>query len=270
MRQNKGLMIATAILTFMGAIAMIAPFRWPYDPLKTHFEEAHECLSGRHLMGTDTLGRDVLSRVIAGTPVSFLVALQVLSLAATIGVPLGLAAAYCGGAVDSIVMRIADTFLAFPSFLLAMAITAALGPSLTHAMLSVAFAFWPRYTRIVRAQALAVKQMAYVEAARAIGATPLRIAIRHILINSFAPILIQLSMDAGYAILATAGLSFVGLGASPPLPEWGFMVAQNRGYITSYWWIPIFPGIAISLLVAGFMMLGDGLRDVLDPHLRGR
>jgi peptide/nickel transport system permease protein len=214
------------------------------------------------------VGRDILSRVVAGSTVSVQIIIWVLTLAASLGTIVGTVAGYWGGVVDEILMRITDIFFAFPSFLLAMAVTAALGRSLQNAMISVAIAFWPTYARLVRGLVLSLKETAFVEAARAVGAGHGRIMLRHILPNCFSLLLVQVSLSAGGALLTTAGLSFVGLGASPPTPEWGVMVAEGRTFITTSWWMSIFPGLTIGVMVAGFMYLGDGLRDLLDPTLR--
>jgi peptide/nickel transport system permease protein len=172
--------------------------------------------------------------------------------------------------LDEVLMRIADIFLAFPSFLLAMAIVAALGPGIDNAILAIGVAWWPRYARLMRGQVLSIKHDQYVDAARAIGASWWRLVRVHILPNARAPLLVQMATDAGQAIIITASLSFVGLGAVPPMPEWGAMIAQAREYMISYWWVATFPGLAISVTVAGYMFLGDGLRDLLDPKLRRR
>jgi peptide/nickel transport system permease protein len=198
------------------------------------------------------------------------VAVEVLIVAGAVGIILGIVAGYWGGLVDEFLMRIADIFFAFPSFLLAMAIVAALGPSIQNAILAIGIAWWPRYARLLRGQVLSVKHMAFVDAARSMGGSHWRLMWRHIFPNCLAPLVVQFATDAGAAILSTSALSFVQLGARPPMPEWGLMISQGRVFISTYWWIPTFPGIAIALTVAGFMFLGDGLRDLWDPKLRGR
>lgn len=256
------------MLLFLLFVAIFANLICPYDPLELKPADHFLPPSRVHLFGTDEIGRDVFSRVLAGTRVSLRVVVIVLLVAATIGAPLGAIAGYWGSPIDDIIMRMADIFLSFPSFILAMAIAAGLGRRLEYAMLSVGIVYWAIYARLIRGQVLSTKNEVYVEAARAIGASRFRILFVHVLPNCIVPFIIQLSMHAGRAILATAGLSFVGLGAQPPTPEWGAMVANSRQFITTYWWIPTFPGLAISFTVAAYMFLGDGLRDLLDPRLK--
>jgi len=268
--RNVGALLGLAILLTVLLVALLADLIMPYDPLKPYPITALEPPSAQHLLGTDDIGRDVFSRVVAGSRISFQVALLVLTVASAIGVVLGSLAGYYGGLLDEAIMRLADVFFAFPHFLLAMAIVAALGPGIVNAMLAIAIAYWPRYARLVRGSILSAKQQTYVEAARALGTSDLRLVGRHILPNCVAPLLVQATMDAGVAILTTASLSFIGLGAVPPMAEWGAMVAQGRTFVTSAWWVPAFPGLAIAITVAGYVFLGDGLRDLLDPQLRGR
>lgn len=267
---NTGASIGLTMLTIIILVALFGPMVVPYDPIALDLNESYQPPSWRHPFGTDALGRDVLSRVVSGAGISFKIVILVLVTAIGIGAPLGALAGYLGGMADEVVMRVADIFLAFPSFLLAMAITAALGQSLNNAVVAVAITLWPVYGRLVRAQILSVKNEPYVEAARAVGSPPQRILLWHILPNSVAPVLVQSALHAGNAILMTAALSFVGLGAAPPTPEWGAMVSEARRFMTNYWWMPLFPGLAIAFCVAGYMYLGDGLRDVLDPRLRER
>ena len=266
--RNVGAMLGLIILSVLVFVALSADLIRPFDSYAIQVQDKFQSPSLQHPMGTDDLGRDIFSRVIDGTRISFRVALLVLGLAGAIGTVLGTLAGYAGGVVDEVIMRVADIFLAFPSFLLAMAIVAALGPGIENAILAIGVAWWPRYARLLRGQVLTVKHELYVDAARALGATARRLMGVHILPNARAPLLVQLATDAGQAIIITASLSFVGLGAVPPMPEWGAMIAQARAYIISYWWVATFPGLAISLTVAGYMFLGDGLRDLLDPKLR--
>jgi peptide/nickel transport system permease protein len=268
--RNVGAVLGIFLLALITIVGIFAPQISPYDPLAIDMSQKFQRPSGQHLFGTDELGRDMFSRVVMGTRISFQVAGEVVLIAGLIGILLGVIGGYRGGMVDEVIMRAADIFLAFPSFLLAMAIVAALGASIQNAILAIAIAWWPRYARLLRGQVLAVKNMPFVDAARSIGAGDWRIMLRHVLPNCLAPLVVQFTMDAGAAILNTSALSFVQLGARPPMPEWGLMIAQGRNFIVNYWWIPTFPGLAIALAVGGFMFLGDGLRDLWDPQLRGR
>jgi len=268
--RNVGAVLGIALLGLVTLVGIFAPQISPYDPLAIDLSKKFQSPSRQHLFGTDELGRDMFSRVVMGTRISFQVAGEVLLIAGTIGIFLGIIAGYRGGIVDEIIMRAADIFLAFPSFLLAMAIVAALGASIQNAILAIAIAWWPRYARLLRGQVLAVKNMPFVDAARSIGAGDFRVMLLHVLPNCLAPLVVQFTTDAGAAILNTSALSFVQLGARPPMPEWGLMISQGRNFIVNYWWIPTFPGLAIALAVGGFMFLGDGLRDLWDPQLRGR
>jgi peptide/nickel transport system permease protein len=270
LRRNVGACVGLSILFGVLLVALLADFLMPYDPLRPAPIRAFQAPSWAHLFGTDDIGRDVFSRVVAGSRISFQVAFMVLAVASAMGIVIGSVAGYFGGVVDEAAMRVADVFFAFPHFLLAMAIVAALGPGIINAMLAIAIVYWPRYARLVRGSILSVKNQTYVEAARAVGSSNLRVMRRHILPNCMAPLMVQATMDAGLAILTTASLSFIGLGAVPPMAEWGAMVAQGRTFVTSAWWIPTFPGLAISITVAGYMFLGDGLRDLLDPQLKNR
>lgn len=267
---NVGAIIGLAILVLVLSVAILADLIRPYDSIEIQLVDKFQAPSATHLMGTDDLGRDVLSRVIDGSRISLRVVALVLVIASSIGMLLGASAGYVGGLVDDVVMRVADVFLAFPSFLLAMAIVAALGSGIDNAVLAVGIAYWPRYARLLRGQVLTLKHELYVEAARSLGASHPALIGRHILPNAWAPLLVQMASDAGNAIIVTASLSFVGLGASPPMPEWGAMIAQSRTFMLSYWWVGTFPGLAIMVTVAGCIFLGDGLRDLLDPRLRGR
>ena len=268
--RNVGAVLGIALLALVTLVGIFSPQISPYDPLAIDMSQKFQPPSRQHLFGTDELGRDMFSRVVMGTRISFQVAGEVLLIAGTIGIFLGIVAGYRGGIVDEIIMRAADIFLAFPSFLLAMAIVAALGASIQNAILAIAIAWWPRYARLLRGQVLAVKNMTFVDAARSIGAGDWWIMLRHVLPNCLAPLVVQFTTDAGAAILNTSALSFVQLGARPPMPEWGLMISQGRNFIVNYWWIPTFPGLAIAIAVGGFMFLGDGLRDLWDPQLRGR
>ena len=219
-------------------------------------------------MGTDHVGRDIFTRVVLGAQVTLQIALIITVVANLIGVPLGIIAGYVGGVTQEVIMRVTDVFLGVPGLILAIAIVGALGPGIVNAMLALSLVWWPGYVRLVQAKTLSLKNEIYVEAARSMGASPLRIVFVHILPNCTSPIIVKASMDMGMAILGAAGLGFLGLGAQPPLPEWGAMISVGRNYLPDWWWFSTFPGIAIFLTVLGFNLLGDGLRDVLDPSHR--
>jgi peptide/nickel transport system permease protein len=259
-------LVLVAVLAFT---ALFAPLLAPADPLKQTLSNRLKPPSAEHWMGTDQLGRDILSRMIYGARISLLIGLVVVVLAAGVGIFVGLVAGYAGGWLDEGLMRITDVFFAFPALILAMAISGALGPSLTNAMIAIAIVSWPVYARLVRGQVLTLRQLEYVDASRSLGASPGRIMWQHILPNSLSPLLVQASFDMGAAILAAAGLSFIGFGTQPPTPEWGIMVSDGRNYIATHSWLSLYPGLAILLTVAAFNLIGDGLRDALDPRLRG-
>lgn len=270
LRRNVGALIGIALITIIIVMALFAEVIAPFGSNEQQLVSAFQPPSSEYLLGTDELGRDLFSRIVFGARISLRVAVLVLGLATSVGSFLGAVSGFYGGLLDEVIMRIADIFFAFPHFLLAMALVAALGPGLNNAMLAVAIAYWPRYARLVRGSVLAVKNMTYIEAARGLGCSDARILVRHILPNALTPVLIQATMDAGIAIVTTAALSFVGLGARPPTPEWGAMIASGRDYVLTAWWIPTFPGVFISITVAGFMFMGDAMRDLLDPALRGQ
>jgi peptide/nickel transport system permease protein len=249
------------------AAALLAPQIAPADPLA--MAPANRLLppSSGHWLGTDDGGRDILSRIIFGTRSSLLAALGILALASALGTVIGLVAGSSGGWIDEILMRITDMFLAFPALVLAMGLAATLGPSLLNAIIATALVWWPWYARLVRGQTLQLKHEAFVEAARIAGASRYRIALHHILRNCLTPIIVQMSLDIGYAILTLASLSFIGLGAQPPTPEWGSMVSVGRDYFLDQWWMVTFPGLTIFLSVMAFNLLGDGLQEALSPRL---
>lgn len=217
-------------------------------------------------LGTDQLGRDILSRILFGARPALTVAFSVVFVAALIGIPLGAIAGYRGGWLDNVLMRITEIFQAFPPLLLAMVMVALLGPSLMNAGIALAVSWWPWYARLVRAEAASLRERPYVEAARSIGVPTWVIIPRHILRNSLTPVLVQATVDIGTVVLAAGSLAFIGLGAQPPAPDWGLMVAEGRGTIFTHWWISTFPGLAIFITVLGFNLLGDSIRDLLDPR----
>ncbi len=258
------------ILLLFGAAALLAPVLSPADPLAQNVVEGLRPPSSEHLLGTDKLGRDILSRMLYGARISLMVGALVVAIASSVGAALGLLAGYVGGWADELLMRVTDIFFAFPALILAMAIAGALGPSLRNALIAISAVSWPVYARLIRGQVLALKEREFVLAARALGVPERRIIARHLLPNTLAPLLVQASFDMGAAITSVAGLSFIGFGAQPPTPEWGVMISEGRNYMATQWWLATFPALAILLVVGGFNLLGDGLRDLLDPRLRGR
>lgn len=240
----------------------------PYDPLEQNLDVKLLQPSLNHVLGTDHMGRDILSRTLWGARLSLIVGILVIGSAVCIGMPLGLVSGYFGGAIDHAVMRITDVFMAFPSFLLAMVMAAAMPPSLTNAAIALIVSWWPDYSRLARGSVLYTKEAAYVEAARAAGESDLRIMFRHIIPNILAPILVKATMDIGQVILYARSLSFIGLGAQPPQPEWGAMINYSRRFLIDHPWLPVGPGLFMMASVLGFNLLGDGLRDALDPRLR--
>ena len=256
------------IIGLLVLLAVIAPFVAPHDPLKTNVPRRLEAPSRDYPFGTDALGRDILSRIIHGTPISLRIAILTAVIATLIGAPLGIVSGYFRGRVDDLLMRLTDMFMAFPRLILAMAIAAALKPTLENVVIAISLAAWPAYARLARSVTLGLREENFVDAARALGASSARILARHILPGVISPIVILVSLDMGGIILTAAGLGFIGFGAQPPTPEWGLMISEGRSYLTGQWWVSTFPGIAISLVVLGFNLLGDGIRDVLDPRLR--
>jgi peptide/nickel transport system permease protein len=224
--------------------------------------------SAEHWFGTNEVGNDVFTRVVLGTRTTLQIAVIITGVAVLIGVPLGMFAGYVGGYVQEVIMRVTDIFLGVPGLILAIAIVGALGPGIVNAMLALSLVWWPGYVRLVQAKTLSEKNEIYVQAAKSMGASPIRIVFVHILPNCASPIIVKASMDMGMAILGAASLGFLGLGAQPPLPEWGAMISVARNYLPDWWWYSFFPGLAIFITVMGFNLLGDGLRDVLDPQSR--
>ncbi len=259
-------MLGIVIMLATLLIAISASWLAPYDPLKVAFSDKLLPPSQAHLFGTDENGRDILSRSMYGIRISLEVAAAVLSVAVSLGIVLGGLAGFLGGRVDDILMRITEMFLAFPALVLALAIAAALKPSLTNAMLAVAIVWWPWYARLVRAQTICIMQLPYVEAARALGSGGIRVFLKHILPNCIGPVLVMASLDVGFVILTTASLSFVGLGAQSPTPELGAMIGRGRIYMLDQWWVPTFPGLVIFIMILGVNLMGDSVRDLLDPR----
>lgn len=263
--------LSLAGLVVMGlliGLAALAPLVTRYDPLKTDVLQRLQPPSSDHPLGTDQLGRDLLTRIIYGTRISLRIVLLTATIATAIGAPMGIVSGYFRGRTDDLLMRVTDMFMAFPRLILAMAIAAALKPTLENVVIAISLASWPAYARLVRSVTFGIREEVYIEAARAIGAHPARILGRHVLPGVISPMVIQVSLDMGGIILTAAGLSFIGFGAQPPTPEWGLMISEGRNYFPEYWWVSTFPGLAISLVVLGFNLLGDGIRDVLDPRMR--
>ncbi|MDQ2984242.1 MAG: ABC transporter permease [Actinomycetota bacterium] len=259
--------------TIVVAVLFLAVFGGvlaPSDTNELHLLDRLSPPSGAHLFGTDDLGRDIFSRVLAGARISLEVAALILSISITVGTLLGTISALAGGLVDELIMRVTDLFLAFPALILAAAIAATLGPSLSHTIMALSTVYWPWYARLARGQVLSLREREFVLAARVAGAGTISIVFRHMLRNVLPPIVVLGSLDVGYAILFTSSLSFLGLGAQPPTPEWGAMMTDGRAFLQDAWWYPTFPGLALALTVLGFNLFGDGLRDWLDPRLRGK
>ena len=264
---NKLNLVGVIIITAFFILAIFGQALAPYDPYAQDITGSKLLApSLTHPMGTDELGRDLLSRVMTGARISLQVAAVVLSFAVVFGTLVGAVAGYFGGIVDEVLMRFTDMFLAFPALILAIAIAASLGRELHWTMIALATVFWPWYARLVRGQILSIRERDYVTAAESIGLSGPRLLLRHILPNAVSVIIIQLTLDVGYAILATSSLSFIGLGAQPPSPEWGTMMSTARNYFREAWWYTTFPGIALTLTVFAFNVLGDGLQDALDPR----
>jgi len=261
---------AAGVLLLMLALSLLAPWLPLAEPTAIDLTSKLLPPGAGHWFGTDSLGRDIFSQVLYGARISLLIGLGVVLVALAIGVPLGLVAGYAGGRIDSVLMRFSDVFLAFPPLLLPIMLVAMMGPGLGNATLAVAVSWFPWYARIARAAALSIKTENYIVSARAFGASHARIVWRHVLPNCSTPIVVQASLDFGYAILTTASLGFIGLGATPPTPEWGLMISSSRSVFLEYWWTATFPGLAIFLAVMAANLLGDGLRDLLDPKFEGR
>jgi len=270
LRFNRLGVVGLFLILCLILVAIFAPLIAPYDPSKLNIQERLQPPSIRHLFGTDAAGRDIFSRVVYGARISLRVAVVVVAIAASVGAAIGMTAALCGGLIDEALMRFTDIFLAFPPLILAMAVNAGLGPGIESAMLAVAVTWWTGYARMIRGQVMTTKNNLYVDAARVIGASRGRVLICHILPNCIGPTTVEVTLDAGAVVLTVAGLSFIGLGVQPPTPEWGAMVSEGHGYILTQWWWPTFPGLALCWMVVGLNLVGDFLRDLLDPRLQKR
>lgn len=267
--RNRLAAIGLAFIVMWTVIAAVAPWIAPYDPYATDTSVKLTAPTSEHWFGTDNYGRDILSRVLYGARISIWTGLIAVSISFLIGVPLGGIAAYYGGRTGTIIMRIMDVLLAFPSLVLSMAIAASMGNGLTGAMIAVGIVGIPEFARLMYGQTVSLREKEYVEASRAIGVKDRTILFQHILPNALAPLLVQATLGMGFAILTASSLSFLGLGVKPPIAEWGAMISEGREYIISgQWWLVTFPGLAIATSILGFNLLGDGFRDVLDPRLR--
>lgn len=270
LKRNKMALFGLIILVIIVLLAIFADQIANYDQvvIKQNLKMRLKPPSAQHWLGTDEFGRDIFARLIHGARVSLKVGLIAVGIAIVIGGFLGAIAGYYGDKLDNVIMRVMDIFLAVPSILLAIAIVSALGPNLLNLMIAVSISSIPRYARIVRASVLSIRDQEFVEAARAIGAGDARIIFRHIIPNSLAPVIVQGTLGVANAILSTAGLSFIGLGIQPPAPEWGSMLSGGRQYLRYAWWVTTFPGVAIMITILSLNLLGDGLRDALDPRLK--
>lgn len=263
---NRLAVAGLAILLALVFVALFAPLLAPYSPYSGDLRTARLLPpSATNWLGTDDQGRDILSRLIYGSRITLTVVVLVAIIAAPLGLLVGTMAGYAGGWVDAVLMRITDIFLAFPKLVLALALTAALGPGIENAIIAIAVTSWPPYARIARAETLTVRKSDYIAAVQLMGASPLRIVVRHIMPMCLSSVIVRVTLDMAGIILTAAGLGFLGLGAQPPLPEWGAMIASGRRFILDQWWVAAMPGLAILFVSLGFNLVGDGLRDALEP-----
>jgi peptide/nickel transport system permease protein len=267
-RRNPTLVLGIVLLALILLVALLAPWLAP-DPgdagTATHPFNVLKGPSSAHPFGTDLVGRDLLTRVMYGAKISLTIVVEVLLIAGLVGIPLGLVAGYFRGHIDQVIMRITDVFLAFPALLLSLAIAFVLTPSVQNMTIAIAVTWWPWYTRLVRGEAASVSTRPYIESCRALGVSHARILVRHVLPNSVTPVLVQMSMDAGGILLTAASISFLGLGAQDPTPEWGLIVSQGAQYFSTQWWFVTFAGLAILFTAIAFNLIGDGVRELLDP-----
>jgi len=271
-RANRLAVLGLAIIAMLVMIAVFANVLAPHDPLAGDLAGSRLLPpgSGSFLLGTDDQGRDILSRLLHGTRLTLLVVALVAVIAAPLGLIVGTVSGYAGGWIDAVLMRITDIFLAFPKLVLALAFVAAVGPGIQNAVIAIALTSWPPYARIARAETLALRNSEYIDAVRLMGASPFRIVFRHVMPMCLSSVIVRVTLDMAGIILTAAGLGFLGLGAQPPLPEWGAMIASGRRFILDQWWVATMPGVAILIVSLGFNFLGDGLRDALDPRESGQ
>lgn len=267
-KKNKRAVIGLWIVVVFVLLAILAPIIAPYDPLTQNMETTLESPSITHILGTDEFGRDIFSRILYGAQISLAIGFVGVLIALVAGIILGTISGYFGGLIDSLTMRVIDVFMAFPSFLLALAIVSILGPGMINVMIAIGIFAIPDFSRIARSAVISVKNMEYIEATKAMGGNNFRIIVKHVIPNCISPIIVIASMRIATAIITAAGLSFLGMGAQPPTPEWGAMLSSGREYLRVAPHLSTFPGIAIMLLVLGFNMLGDGIRDALDPKMK--
>jgi peptide/nickel transport system permease protein len=267
-RRNHLMVVGTSIIIFLLLVAAVAPLLATHDPFEQVLPNRLQPPSAQHYFGTDSLGRDIYSRVVYGSRVTLSIAFLVAAISTPLGLVIGVLAGYFGGALDEILMRLSDVFLAFPKLILAIAFAAALGPGVENAIVAISVANWPSYARLARAETLSVRNNDYIQVIRSMGASNLRIMVGHITPMCLSSIIVRLSLDMGTIILTAAGLGFLGLGAQPPVPEWGLMVSDGRQFLVDQWWVSTLPGFAILVVVMGFNLMGDGFRDILDPHQR--
>ena len=264
-RSNRLAMLGLIILVLLALMAILAPYLAPYSPTAQNLADRLQPPSAAHWLGTDALGRDILSRIIWGSRVTLFIVGTVALISPIMGLLIGTIAGFAGGWVDQVLMRITDIFLAFPKLILALALVAALGPGIVNAVLALAITGWPPYARLARAETLAVRNADYIAAARLQGAGPFRLLVGHVWPMCISSMIVRVALDMAGIILSAAGLGFLGLGAQPPLAEWGAMISDGRTYILDHWWVAAMPGLAIFIVSLAFNFLGDGLRDVLDP-----
>ncbi|HEV2509153.1 nickel transporter permease [Bosea sp. (in: a-proteobacteria)] len=265
-RKNPAAVAGLVIVLALLLLAAFAPLIAPHDPLAQALDQRLLAPSAKHLFGTDALGRDIFSRIVYGTRVTLVIVMLVVITVGPLGLLIGCAAGYFGGWVDTVLMRITDVFLAFPRLVLALAFVAALGPGLENAVIAIAFTAWPPYARVARAETMIIRNADYISAMRLQGASQMRIVLKHVVPMCVPSLIVRTTYDMAGIIIIAAGLGFLGLGAQPPIPEWGAMISTGREQIFDQWWVATFPGIAICVVALGFNLLGDGLRDVLDAR----
>ncbi|CAD7039816.1 oligopeptide ABC transporter permease [Pseudorhizobium endolithicum] len=270
--ENRLALLGLMIIIGLLVVAAFADVLAPHNPLQGDLRNARLLPPGAdgYLLGSDDQGRDILSRLIHGTRLTLLVVVLVATIAAPVGLIVGTVSGYAGGWIDAVLMRITDIFLAFPKLVLALALVAALGPGIENAILAIAVTSWPPYARIARAETMTFRHSEFISAVRLMGASPFRIVLRHVMPLCLSSLIVRVTLDMAGIILTAAGLGFLGLGAQPPLPEWGAMIASGRRFILDQWWVAAMPGIAILIVSLGFNLLGDGLRDALDPKEAGQ